>query len=120
MRNNRISAVKLTLLSAVPCSRVDLIPCCKDGRGGWVHSQCDPGRCFPDFAAVQYHAPHPEEILVASLLVDGRSTSNLFKRGVRPAVAVLVCDIASGAVNYLDLGSTARQNGFQGQPGRDG
>jgi len=41
--------MNLTLLSAIPCSRVDLMPCCKDGRGGWVYSQCDPCRCFTDF-----------------------------------------------------------------------
>ncbi len=37
--------MNFTLLSAIPCSRVDLMPCCKDGRGGWVYSQCDPCRC---------------------------------------------------------------------------
>jgi len=41
--------MNLTLLSAIPCSRVDLMPCCKDGRGGWVYSQSDPCRCFTDF-----------------------------------------------------------------------
>ena len=39
----------LTLLSAVPCSRVDLTPSCVDGRGGWVYSQCDPSRCYESF-----------------------------------------------------------------------
>jgi hypothetical protein len=41
--------MELTLLSAIPCSRVDLMPCCKDGRGGWVYSQSDPSRCFTNF-----------------------------------------------------------------------
>jgi hypothetical protein len=41
--------MKLSLLSAIPCSRVDLMRCCKDGRGGWVYSQVDPCRCFTDF-----------------------------------------------------------------------
>ena len=41
--------MKLTLLSAIPCSRVDLMPCCNDGRGGWVYSQADPCRCFTVF-----------------------------------------------------------------------
>ena len=56
--------MKLTLLSAIPCSRVDLLPCCSDGRGGWVYSQADPCRCYTEFDedcnlffAVSIHAP---------------------------------------------------------------
>ena len=41
--------MKLSLLSAIPCSRVDAQPCCEDGRGGWVYSQCGPCRCFTNF-----------------------------------------------------------------------
>lgn len=41
--------MQFTLLSAIPCSRVDLRPSCKDGRGGWVYSQSDPCRCFTNF-----------------------------------------------------------------------
>lgn len=41
--------IKLSLMSAIPCSRIDLQPCCRDGRGGWVYSQCDPCRRFDRF-----------------------------------------------------------------------
>lgn len=41
--------MELTLLSAIPCSRVDLMRGCEDGRGGRVYSQADPCRCFTDF-----------------------------------------------------------------------
>jgi len=39
----------LILLSAIPCSRVDLMPCRNDGWGGWVYSQADPCRCYTKF-----------------------------------------------------------------------
>ncbi len=55
--------MKLTLLSAIPCSRVDMMPCCQDGRGGWVYSQCDPSRTYTNlsgscrlFFALSIHA----------------------------------------------------------------
>jgi hypothetical protein len=38
--------MEMLLLSAVSCSRIDVEPYCRDGRGGIVLSQCDPSRSY--------------------------------------------------------------------------
>jgi hypothetical protein len=81
--------MQLTLLSAIPCSRVDLKPCCQDGRGGWVYSQSDPCRCFTNFKEPCY-------LFFALSIFAAESESD-----DRVESTTLTASMAKGATHYL-------------------